>query len=84
MGPRTVGVFLRDPSPYLREFRNTTENSDRIGRQARPEIESGTSDSSFESITPRSLVRPIPSSEEDIIIKYEIFQGKKKINPFLN
>ena len=37
-------VFLRDPSPYLREFRRKiTENSKQLGRQARPEIEPGTS-----------------------------------------
>ena len=33
----SVGVFLRDPSPYLSEFRKkkTTEYSERLGRQAR-------------------------------------------------
>ena len=43
-GMPSVGIFLRDPSPYLREFwRKTTENSERLGRQARPGIEPGTS-----------------------------------------
>ena len=43
-GMPSVGVFLRDPSPYLREFRRkTAENSERLGRQARPSIEPGTS-----------------------------------------
>ena len=38
----SVGIFLRDPSPYLREFRRkTTENTER--RQSRSRIESGTS-----------------------------------------
>ena len=35
----SVGVFLRDPSPYLREFRRKSE---RLDRQARPGIELGT------------------------------------------
>ena len=46
VGPRpmvglpSVGVFLRDSSPYLYEFRKkTTENSERLGRQARPGFE---------------------------------------------
>ena len=50
MGPGSVRgmlyvrIFLRDPSPYLRKFRRkTTENSERLGRQARPRIEHGTS-----------------------------------------
>ena len=38
------GVFLRDPKPYLREFRRkTTKNSERLGWEARPEIKPGTS-----------------------------------------
>ena len=48
MGPKpigdvfSVGVFLRDPSPYLREFsEKTTENSERLGREARPRYELG-------------------------------------------
>ena len=41
---RSLGAFLRDPSPYLRVFRRkTTENSERLGRQVRPGIEPGTS-----------------------------------------
>ena len=36
------GVLLRDPSPYL-VSEKTTENSERLGRQARPGIEPGTS-----------------------------------------
>ena len=50
VGPRpaeevpSLGVFLRDPSLYLRKFRKkTTENSERLGRQARPGIQPGTS-----------------------------------------
>ena len=40
----SVGVFLRNSSPYSREFRRkTTENSERLGQQARPGIEPGTS-----------------------------------------
>ena len=47
MGPKpiggmpSVGIFLRDPSQYLRKFR--TENSERLGRQARLGFEPGTS-----------------------------------------
>ena len=37
-GMPSVGVFLRDPSPYLRVSEKTTENSERLGRQARPGI----------------------------------------------
>ena len=37
------GVFLRDTIPCLREFRRTTENSERLGRQAAQGIEPGTS-----------------------------------------
>ena len=48
-------VFLRDPSPYLCEFRKkNTENSKRLGRQARPGIESGTSRLPALSAEPRS------------------------------
>ena len=40
----SVGTFLRDPSPYLREFRRkTAENYEPLNRQARPGIEPGTS-----------------------------------------
>ena len=40
----SVGVFLRDPKPYLREFRRkTTKNSERLSRQVRLGIEPGTS-----------------------------------------
>ena len=47
-GMPTVGVFLRDPDPYLREFRRkTTKNSERLGRQAPPGIETGTFRQSF-------------------------------------
>ena len=43
-GMSSVGVFLRDPSLYLRKFRRkTTKNSERLGRQARPGIEHDTS-----------------------------------------
>ena len=43
-GVPSVGVFLRDPSPYLREFRRKQrKNSERLGRQARPGFEPGTS-----------------------------------------
>ena len=42
-GVPSVGVFLRDPSPYLPVFRRKiTENSDRIERQAQQGIEPGT------------------------------------------
>ena len=48
--PGTIGgmpsmvVFLRYFNPYLREFsRKNTENSERLGRQALPEIEPSTS-----------------------------------------
>ena len=35
-----VGVYVRDPIPYLSEFRSkTTENIERLGRQARLGIE---------------------------------------------
>ena len=40
----SVGAFLSDPSLYLCEFRRKTmENSERLGRQARPRIEPGIS-----------------------------------------
>ena len=43
-GVSFVGVFLKDPSLYLRKFwRKTTENSEQLGRQARPGFEPGTS-----------------------------------------
>ena len=43
-GVSSVGVFLRDPSPYLRKVQEkTTENSERLGRQERLGIEPGTS-----------------------------------------
>ena len=53
-----VGVFLRDPSPHLREFRKkTTENSEQLGRQARPGFEPGTSRLPVLSVTTPPLVR---------------------------
>ena len=52
-----MGVFLRDPSPYLREFRRkTTENSEWLGRQARPGFEPGTSRLPVSSVTTLPLV----------------------------
>ena len=43
-GMPSMGVLLKYLNPYLREFRRkTTENSERLGRQALPGIESGTS-----------------------------------------
>ena len=43
-GLPSMGDFLRDPSPYLHEFRKkTTENSERLGRQALSGIDPGTS-----------------------------------------
>ena len=43
-GMPSVEVFLKDPSPYLREFwRKPWGNSKRLGRQAQPGIEPGTS-----------------------------------------
>ena len=41
-GLPSVGVFLRDPSPYLSEFRRNPRKT-RLGRQAQPKIEPGTS-----------------------------------------
>ena len=39
----SVGVFLRDPTQYLHEFRRKpSKNSEWLGRQARPVIEPGT------------------------------------------
>ena len=39
-----MGVFLRDPSLYLRKFwRKITENSERLSGQTQPRIEPGTS-----------------------------------------
>ena len=45
VGPGTIGgmpsveIYLRDPNPYLREFRRKPrKNSERIDRQARPGI----------------------------------------------
>ena len=40
-GMPSVGVYLREPNPYSSE--KTTENSERLGQQARPMIETGTS-----------------------------------------
>ena len=40
-GMSSVRVFLRDPNPRVLE--KTTENSEQLGRQARPGIEPGTS-----------------------------------------
>ena len=43
-GVPSVRIFLRDPNPYLREFRRKPrENSERLGRQAGLGIEPGTS-----------------------------------------
>ena len=42
-GMPSVGVFLRDPSPYLRVSEKTTKNSEQLIRQARPRIEPSTS-----------------------------------------
>ena len=39
----SVGVFLRDPSPTKQLLEKTTENSEQLGRRARPRIELGTS-----------------------------------------
>ena len=56
-GMSSVGVFQRNPSPYLREFRRkTTENSERLGRQARPGFEPGTSRLPVLSVTTLPLV----------------------------
>ena len=43
-----MGVFLRDPNPYVREFHTktmekTTESSEQLGRQTLPRFEPGTS-----------------------------------------
>ena len=52
-GVLSVGIFLRDPRPHLREFqRKTTENSERLGRQARPGIEPGTTRQPVSSAEP--------------------------------
>ena len=43
-GMPSVGIFLWHPILYLREFqRKPQENSERLGRQAQPGIEPGTS-----------------------------------------
>ena len=53
------GVFLRDPSPYVRELRRKiTENAEPLGRQARPWIEPGTSRLLVLSVTAVPLVGP--------------------------
>ena len=53
MGPGLVGVFLRNLSPHLPEFRKKpTENPEHLGRQVRSGIELGTSSlPAFESRT---------------------------------
>ena len=62
VGPGTVGgaplwrVFLRDPSPYFREFRRKSRNSDRLGRKARPGFEPGTSRLPVLNVTTPTLV----------------------------
>ena len=42
-GMPSMGIFLRDPRPYLHKFqRKPQKNSERLGRQVRPEIEPST------------------------------------------
>ena len=54
-----MGVFLSDPSPYLREFqRKTTENSKRLGRQVLLGFEPGTSRLPVLNVTAMTLVGP--------------------------
>ena len=67
----SVGVFLRDPSPYLREFRRkTTENSERLGRQARPRFVPGTSRLPALRVTAEPLVGQIIEGLETPITKH--------------
>ena len=48
------GIFLKDSDPYLREFqKNTSENYKRLGQQAHPGIEPGTSRLSVLSAEPQ-------------------------------
>ena len=52
VGVSSVGVFLMEPSLYLREFwRKTTENSKRLGRQVRLGIEPITSTETHQTST---------------------------------
>ena len=61
VGPGTVGgvfstgVFLKDPPRIYARFGETTENSERLGRQARPRIEPGI----FRLPPSRLLVHPV-------------------------
>ena len=54
-GMPSVGVFLRGPSPYSEK---TTENSERLGRQARPGFEPGNSRLPVLSVNAVPLVGP--------------------------
>ena len=65
VGPGTIGgvpsvvVFLRDPSlVFTWVSEKTTDNSDRLGRQARPGFEPGTSRLPVLSVTTVPLVGP--------------------------
>ena len=76
MGPEStggmppVGVFLRDPNPYLLKLRKkTTENSERLGRQARNWIEPGT------SRLPALRTEPLPGHLKDKIYNIHLTQG---------
>ena len=54
-----MGLFLRDPSLYLRDIlEKITENSEWLGRQARPGFEPGTSRLPVLSVTAVPLVGP--------------------------
>ena len=46
-GVPSMGVFLRDPRGTPRVSEKTTENSERLGQQARPGIERGTSEKNW-------------------------------------
>ena len=58
-GVPSVGVFLRDPSPYLREFRRKLRKTPNLlGRQARPGFEPGASRFPVLSVTTQPVVGP--------------------------
>ena len=66
-------VFLRDTTPCLREFRRKpNENSERLGRQARPGFEPGTSRLPVLKVTTVPLVGPLKFGKGENIVKLEI------------
>ena len=69
-----MGVFLRNPSPYLREFwKKITENSKRLGRQVRSGFEPGT----FRLLVLSVIAMPLVGNLTKILIFLERVELKK-------